>query len=82
MSDQWRGKPVEYWVPPAHESNARRTFGKTPAMLEFFSDKLDFEYPWEKYAQSVVYNFNSGGMENTSCTTLVPHRPTWSTTAP
>ena len=71
VTDEWRGKPVEYWVPPSQEANAHRTFGNTPKMLEFFSNKLGFEYPWEKYAQAVVYNFNSGGMENTSCTTLV-----------
>jgi aminopeptidase N len=71
VTDRWRGKPVEYWVPPKSEANARRTFGRTPEMLELFSNKLGFEYPWEKYAQSVVFNFGAGGMENTSCTTLV-----------
>jgi aminopeptidase N len=71
VTETWRGKPVEYWVPPAQEKDAKRTFGKTPGMLEFFSDRLGYEYPWEKYAQAVVYNFNFGGMENTSATTLV-----------
>ncbi|CAN5482933.1 M1 family aminopeptidase [soil metagenome] len=71
VKDEWRGKPVEYWVPPADEKNAKRTFGKTPAMMEFFSKVTGFDYPWEKYSQAVVYNFNAGGMENTSCTTLV-----------
>ncbi|MBC8106609.1 MAG: HEAT repeat domain-containing protein [Anaerolineae bacterium] len=70
VTEKWREKPVEYWVPPANEKNAKRTFGKTPAMMEFFSKVTGFDYPWEKYAQSVVYNFNAGGMENTSCTTL------------
>src|SRR5262249_28598674 len=28
------------------------------------------DYPYEKYAQSVIYEFAWGGMENTSCTTL------------
>jgi aminopeptidase N len=71
VKDTWRGKPVEYWVPPANEANARRTFGKTPEMIELFSKLTGFDYPWEKYAQVVVYNFGAGGMENTSCTTLV-----------
>ena len=67
---EWRGKPVEYWVPPGQADNVPRSFGKTPAMLEGFSKVLDFEYPYDKYAQSVVYLFQWGGMENTSTTTL------------
>ena len=70
VEDKWRDRPVQYWVPPSQEKDAKRTFGKTPAMMEFFSKVTGFDYPWEKYAQSVVYNFNAGGMENTSCTTL------------
>ena len=70
VTDKLRDWPVEYWVPPANEKDARRTFGKTPAMIEFFSKVTGFDYPWENTAQSVVYNFNAGGMENTSCTTL------------
>jgi aminopeptidase N len=71
VKDTWRGKPVEYWVPPAYEPDAKRTFGRTPEMIELFSKLTGFDYPWEKYAQVVVYNFGAGGMENTSCTTLV-----------
>src|SRR4051794_37728483 len=53
VKDRWRGKPVEYWVPPTHEPNAKRTFGRTPEMLELFSKITHFDYPWEKYAQAV-----------------------------
>ncbi len=66
----WRGIPVEYWVPPGQAEGVERTFGKTPAMLDYFSAQLDFEYPFEKYAQAVCYLFDWGGMENTSATTL------------
>ena len=71
VTDTWRGKPVEYWVAKSNDKNARRTFGRTPEMMELFSKLTGFDYPWEKYAQAVVYNFEAGGMENTSCTTLV-----------
>jgi aminopeptidase N len=47
-----------------------RTFGKTPKMIDLFSRLTGADYPYEKYAQSVVYLFNAGGMENTSTTTL------------
>ncbi len=68
-ADDWRGKRIEYWVPPGRAADAERTFGRTQHMLEFFSDKLG-QYPWEAYSQSVVYLFGSGGMENTTVTTM------------
>ena len=67
--DDWRGRRIEYWVPPGRADDAERTFGRTTNMLDFFSDKLG-EYPWEAYSQSVVYLFGSGGMENTTVTTM------------
>jgi aminopeptidase N len=38
-------------------------------MIEFFSKRLGVNYPWEKYAQSMVDDFVAGGMENSSATT-------------
>ncbi|MCA9243642.1 MAG: HEAT repeat domain-containing protein [Phycisphaerales bacterium] len=70
VTQTWREKPVEYWVPAGQAEGAIRTFGRTPDMLEYFSRQLDFEYPYEKYAQAVCYLFEWGGMENTSTTTL------------
>jgi aminopeptidase N len=67
---EWRGKPVLYYVPEAHADEVARTFGHTTRMLDFFSDKIGVEFPWEKYAQVCVEQFMYGGMENTSATTL------------
>jgi aminopeptidase N len=69
--DTWRGKPVTYYVPPKNKNDLRRSFGKTVAMLEHFSNITGVEYPWDKYAQICVEGFG-GGMENTSATTLGP----------
>jgi aminopeptidase N len=44
-------------------------YSHTPQMLEFFSKNLGVDYPWEKYAQSMVDDFVAGGMENSSATT-------------
>ena len=68
-SEQWRGKEVSYYVDHAFAPYAKLIFGNTPEMLEFFSNKLGVEYPWQKYAQVVVQEFVSGAMENTSATT-------------
>lgn len=69
VEDEWRGKRVSYWVPPGKADGVERTFKNTKNMLDFFSEKVG-EYPWEAYSQSCVYLFESGGMENTTVTTL------------
>lgn len=66
--DKWREKEVNYYTDPAFASTAKLVFGKTPEMMEFFSEKMGVEYPWEKYSQIVVRNFVSGAMENTTAT--------------
>lgn len=66
ITDEWRGIEVSYYVEKEYEPYAREIFGNTPEMLEFFSNKLGYDYPWEKYAQVVVRDFVSGAMENTS----------------
>jgi aminopeptidase N len=69
VADAWHDIPVEYYVPPGQEERARRSFGKTPDMLEFFSAKTGRPYPYAKYAQTTAIDFTSGGMENISATT-------------
>lgn len=69
LRDSWRGKPVTYYVPKGREEDARRAFGKTPKMLEFFSSKIGVPYAYPKYAQVAAVDFIYGGMENTSATT-------------
>lgn len=66
VTDSWNGMEVSYYVEPAYEKYARGIFGETPAMIEFFSTKLNYPYPWPKYSQIVVRDFVSGAMENTS----------------
>jgi len=61
--------PISYYVTPGREEEGERSFGKTPEMVRFFSEKLNFKYPYEKYAQIAVDDFVFGGMENTTATT-------------
>ncbi|MBI1387549.1 MAG: hypothetical protein GC154_03785 [bacterium] len=70
VHDEWRGKPVDYYVEAGRAEDAMPSLGKTPDMLEFFSEFLDYPYPYEKYAQSMVRYFLAGGMEHTSATTM------------
>ena len=70
LRDEWNGKPVTYYVEKGKEAEARISMGKTPRMIEFFSEKYGYAYPFPKYAQVCVDDFIFGGMENTSTTLL------------
>ena len=70
IEDEWRGKPVTYYVEKGREEDAKRSMGKTPRMVEFLSHKYGYDYPYPKYAQVCVDDFIFGGMENTSTTLL------------
>ena len=70
LKDEWQGKPVTYYVEKGREAQARLSMGKTPRMIEFFSQKYGYPYPYPKYAQVCVDDFIFGGMENTSTTLL------------
>ena len=48
VSDTWRGRPVDYYVDPGYGKDAREIFAYTPEMIEFFSDKLGFDFVWPK----------------------------------
>lgn len=68
VKDKWKGKEVNYYVEKEYEPYARAIFGNTPEMMEFFSEKLGVQYPWNKYSQVVVRDYVSGAMENTTAT--------------
>ena len=70
IADSWQGKPVTYYVEKGREDQAKLSMGKTPKMIEFFSEKFGYPYPFPKYAQVCVDDFIFGGMENTSATLL------------
>ena len=64
--DSWRGKEVNYCLEPKYAAQARAIFGRTPAMLEFFSQRLGVDFPWNKYSQIVCRDYVAGAMENAS----------------
>ncbi len=70
LQDEWNGKPITYYVEKGKETEAHLSMGKTPRMIEFFSETFGYPYPYPKYAQVCVDNFIFGGMENTSTTLL------------
>ncbi len=67
--DAWDGIPVSWYCHPGREPEAQRAFGKTAAMMQFFSEYLRVRYAWPRYGQVAVSEFVFGGMENTTLTT-------------
>lgn len=68
VKDKWRNIAVDYYVEKEFEPYAKQIFGNTPEMMEFFSKKLNYDYPWSKYAQMTARDYVSGAMENTTAT--------------
>ncbi len=66
--DAWRDVPMLYYVPKGRIEDGKRMMGKTPRMVEFFTQRFGVDYPYPKYAQTVVQQY-LGAMENASATT-------------
>lgn len=68
IDDSYNGKPVMYYIRKDRKDDARLYMGKTPQMMQFFSEYTGVEYPYDTYAQTVVEVY-TGAMEHTTCTT-------------
>jgi aminopeptidase N len=68
IKDQYKGKEVSYYVEKEYAPVARKIFGMTPEMMQFFSRITGVDFPWVKYAQMTARDYVSGAMENTTAT--------------
>lgn len=68
VKDKWKNIPVDYYIEKEYEPYAKQIYGNTPEMIDFFSKKMNYDYPWAKYAQISGRNYVSGAMENTTAT--------------
>jgi aminopeptidase N len=60
--------PVGYWVLKGRLEEGAFAFRNTTKMVEFFSQRLNYKYPWSKYDQIAIPDYGPGAMENTSIT--------------
>ena len=60
--------PLAAWTPPGTEDAARHSFGNTGEMVEFFSRRMGYPYPWDKYDSVALREFAVGAMETTTAT--------------
>ncbi len=70
VSDSYKNLPLGFYVYPGKENVAAAAFGKTKDMLRVYEQLTGVDFPYNKYDQTIVANFNFGGMENISATTL------------
>ncbi len=71
IKDKYNTIPLYYyWPKEIPKEDAILSFSETPQILKFFENYFDIKYPHAKYAQVAVDEFEFGGMENNSCTTL------------
>jgi aminopeptidase N len=68
IKDSYKGKEVNYYVEKEYAPVARKIFGYTPEMMDFYSRITGVDYPWPKYSQIVARDYISGAMENTTAT--------------
>jgi Aminopeptidase N len=68
IKDSYKGKEVSYYVEKEYAPVARKIFGYTPEMIDFYSKITGVDYPWPKYSQVVARDYISGAMENTTAT--------------
>ena len=61
--------PMSYWVYPKDKEHAKRSFHRTPEIMEFFEKEYGVAYPWPKMDQITIPGIG-GGAESTTATIL------------
>jgi len=69
LTDAYKNISLEYYTYRGTEKTALRAFSATPEMMRLFTNLFKYEYPYDKYAQTIVQAFFFGGMENITATT-------------
>jgi aminopeptidase N len=70
IADTYKQVPLGYYVFPGKESIVPDAFGKTKDAMRVFEQLTGVDYPYNKYDQTIVSQFQFGGMENITATTL------------
>ncbi len=73
LEDKHEDTPLHFHTQPTLAEHADNSFQDTRLIMDFYEKEIGVEYPWYKYDQATILDFTSGGMENTTLTTLT-HR--------
>lgn len=78
LEKEANGVPLGFYTQPSFVDEAPKSFQDTAEILKFFEKEIGVPYPWDKYDQVTILDYNWGGMENTTLTTLT-HETVYST---
>ena len=70
VQEKYKEIPVGYYIYPGKENTAKNAYGRTVDMFAVFEELTGVPYPFNKYDQTMVANFQFGGMENITATTM------------
>lgn len=70
IKDKYKEIPLSFYVYPGKEEIVPKAYGGTKEMMRVFEELTGIAYPYNKYDQTIVANFQFGGMENISATTM------------
>jgi len=70
VEDRYRDIPLSFYVYPEMEATARHAFGDTKRMIGVYEELTGVPFPYNKYDQTIVAEFQFGGMENITATTM------------
>lgn len=70
VEDKYNDIPLGFYIYPGREETARRAFGDTKNMIKVYEELTGVAFPYNKYDQTVVSQFQFGGMENITATTM------------
>ncbi len=70
VTDKYKDIPLGFYVYPGQKALVPKAYGKTKDMFRIFEELTGIDYPFNKYDQTIVSNFQFGGMENITATTM------------
>lgn len=70
IEDKYKDIPLGFYVYPGKESTGRKAFGDTKKMIAVYEELTGVAFPYNKYDQTIVAQFQFGGMENITATTM------------
>ncbi|MFL6375333.1 MAG: M1 family metallopeptidase [Pyrinomonadaceae bacterium] len=70
IEDKYKDTPLGYYVYPGTEGVGKKVFGDTPDMIRVYEQLTGVNFPYNKYDQTIVAQFQFGGMENITATTM------------
>ncbi len=70
ISDSYKNIPLDFYVYTDKTAIAPLAFGRTKEMIGVFEKLTGVDFPYNKYDQTIVANFQFGGMENITATTM------------